>query len=417
MSANTGTNDYRALVCIMLKGGVDGHDMILPVNQSSYDSFKALRSELLDAYGDTRQRSSILRLPSDSLPAWGMPPELESIHRLTTLGQASLVANVGPRAGPINRRSFIRRTARIPPRLFSHNDQQSTWLSLKPSGQNYGWGGFFVDAMIAANPKNDISFSAITTQEDEVFLSGINAKAYRVHLGNAPSSELFERYNRKTELQGLFEDFITPDESALKVLEETASSEQRSAMSMNNAFATAMQSAPERDFNIRTNNSISKQLYSVLKVINAQQSLATSKQIFIVTLPGFDTHSGQASRLSNLFKELDSAVGEFYDNIKLMNLDNKVTLFTTSEFGRTLTSNGNGTDHGWGNHHFMVGGLAKQKALWGEIPPVTLRHSLDAGRGRLIPSMSIEEYAGALGQWWGLSKEALNDIWSEMNSG
>jgi uncharacterized protein (DUF1501 family) len=135
--------------------------------------------------------------------------------------------------------------------------------------------------------------------------------------------------------------------------------------------------------------------------------MGVSRQIFLVGMGGFDTHSGQASWLPNLLRGMNDAFVAFNDRLAEFGYSDKVTLFTASDFGRTLSVNCDGTDHGWGGHHLVMGGAVNGGDIYGEVPPSVLGNERDAGQGRLIPTISVEEYAASLGRWFGLSTEEL----------
>jgi len=413
LSQSSSKKGYKALVCLMLKGGFDGHDLIIPTGQSAYNNYRSLRPELLDEYGDKRARSSLLTPDSTSFDGVALPPELAKVHSLINRKQATVVANVGPLIKPTTRTNFKKNKQQLPKRLFSHNDQIATWLSGQPEGAGYGWGGFFIDAMLANNAESSPEFSAITTSGEEVFLSGATSRAYRVKNGSAPRSSFFKGYKNNRKLRQELRQFAGMEDVSGD-LEATTGWAQAQATQMNTAFRQALSKAPKTNLITDKETALSKQLFSVLKTINARRSLNTQQQIFIVSVPGFDTHSGQAERLSDRWQMIDDAISDFYTDLSMLGLSDDVTLFTASEFGRTLTSNGDGTDHGWGNHHLMIGGAAKGRDLIGEIPPSELGHRQDAGRGRLIPTTSVEQYASILGRWWGLSDRDLSRIWSEL---
>jgi len=404
---------YKALVCLMLKGGFDGHDLLIPTSATAYNNYRSLRAELLDEYGDSRRQSSLLTPDSTSFRNFALPPELAKLHSLINAKQATVIANVGPLKEPTTRKAFKGGKVNLPKRLFSHNDQIATWLSGQPEGDGYGWGGFFIDAMLANNPETSTEFSAITTSGEEVFLSGMTSRAYRVANGAAPRSSFFKGYENNRQLREELRHFSGLQEFSGN-LEATTGWAQAEATTKNKSFRQALRGAPKNKLRTHRDNTLSKQLYSVLKTINARRSLNAQQQIFIVSVPGFDTHSGQAERLSDRWRMIDDAITNFYTDLSMLGLSDDVTLFSASEFGRTLTSNGDGTDHGWGNHHFIVGGAAKGRELIGEVPPSELKHRQDAGRGRLIPTTSIEQYASLLGKWWGLSDANLQAIWRQL---
>ena len=148
----------------------------------------------------------------------------------------------------------------------------------------------------------------------------------------------------------------------------------------------------------------------------ARRQLGVARQIFSVDLGGFDTHSNQATTLPQLQQQMSAAITSFYSALQELGLENQVTLFTASDFGRTLAVNDDGTDHGWGGHHFVIGGAVQGRQIIGAMPPPTFGHNQDAGNGRLIPTTSVDQYAAALGSWWGASDSALSEIFPNLKN-
>jgi uncharacterized protein (DUF1501 family) len=150
------------------------------------------------------------------------------------------------------------------------------------------------------------------------------------------------------------------------------------------------------------------QLRTVAQTIAVRETLGVARQVFFVGLHGFDTHSAQATNLPALQQDLGDSIAAFYTATEELGIANEVTTFTAADFGRTLTVNGDGTDHGWGGHHFVVGGAVNGGDIYGDIPVSQLGHGQDAGNGRLIPSASVEQFAAPLGSWFGLNEDELN---------
>jgi uncharacterized protein (DUF1501 family) len=171
----------------------------------------------------------------------------------------------------------------------------------------------------------------------------------------------------------------------------------------NTALAAALAMAPPLTTTFPASNSLATQLAMVAKIISASAELGAKRQVFMVSLGGFDTHSGQDTTHPALLTQLAGAIDAFQKAMVELNAAQKVTLFTASDFGRTLTVNGDGTDHGWGGHHFVIGGAVKGKRVVGNYPDLTLNGPTDAGNGRLIPTTSVEQYAATLATWMGVS--------------
>ena len=418
------TSGYKALVCVFFKGGVDGHDMVMPFDQPSYDSYSDIRAALMAHHSrlsgiSNRRLEDLLPL---SLPdpnnfgsrRFALPPSLSRLHSLFENGNAAIVGNVGPLIEPTNRTSFLNENVELPKRLFSHNDQQATWMSLSPEGQAIGWGGKFADAALRANANGNPVFSAISLSGNEIFLIGEEARQYQLTTDGAPTVRELEIGHfrglayQSDELQGLLDDHydgegILTDNLFKRDLINIHERSNEANGLFNEAFGGGG--------NISTvfpRGRLSDQLKTVAETIAIRNQLNVSRQVFIVSLGGFDTHGDQATRLPALQAQFSEAIGAFYDSTVELGIQDDVTLFTASDFGRTLSVNTSGTEHGWGGHQFIVGGAVNGGAIYGDMPESVLDHDQDSGHGRLIPTTSVEQMAAPLGRWFGLNDDELN---------
>lgn len=403
------TSGYKALVCVFLLGGMDGHDTLLPYDQASYDRYAEIRSGFIGAYGGSRDRANLLALSPDNASEFdgrefALPPQLSGLHGLFQNGNAAIAGNVGPLIQPTSKSLFEADAVALPPRLFSHNDQQSTWQSSSPEGAQFGWGGRFADAAIAAGANPTQAFSNITTLGNELFLTGETATPYQVGLGGAATIDVLDAFTNEGSAAALavLQHFRAANFMGTNLLEldmasaALASYEANTLYNEASASATALNTQFPQSF-------LGQQLSSVARTISIRDSLQAKRQVFFVGIGGFDTHDGQASALPALHSQIDGAVTAFFSATQEMGVDQDVTLFTASEFGRTLAENGNGTDHGWGGHHFVVGGGVQGRQILGEVPVADFGHDQDSGGGRLIPTTAVEQLSAPLGRWFGLT--------------
>ena len=415
------TSGYKALVCVFLFGGMDGHDVVLPYDTFNYDRYTDIRSALLNDYnnlegGSTRARDRLLPLNLDnsgdfSGRQFALPPELGPIHQLIDRGDGAIVSNVGPLVTPLTREEFRSRSVPRPPRLFSHNDQQSVWMSSQPEGANFGWGGRFADMAIASAGNSDATFTAVSASGNTVFLSGEIVGPFEV--GSNGPEEIAglgeDTFYGSASLPQLFEDHLKSENDALSHLLQRdfvnvvdrsidANRALRESFSQSPAFSTAF-----------PNSRLGRQLQVVARIISLRQTLGVSRQIFFVSTGGFDTHSNQATSMPRLQTQIAEGMRAFYDATEEMGVSNDVTSFTASDFGRTLTVNRDGTDHGWGGHHFVIGGGVRGNRMLGDFPEPVLGHNLDSNNGRLIPTTSVDQFAATLGSWFGLNDGELGD--------
>lgn len=412
------TNGYKALVCVFLFGGLDNHDVILPYDQPSYDQFVRLRSSLVAQQSATRARSALLPItPISPTVLQGrqvaLPPEMPQLKALFDQRRLAIVGNVGPLIEPVTRGRFESGAARLPPRLFSHNDQQATWQSSMPEGAQFGWGGLFADAVLASGANNgSTQFATIATEEVGPFLTGRNAVPYRVSASGAARLDFLDDYyadvasERAAFLSAVRSQLSASSYRGNHILEQDMAAAFTTGLATNRAYDQARSNG--RPLNtIFPESPLAGQLRAVAETINVRNELNANRQIFFVGMGGFDTHSGQAASLPRLLSQIDGALASFNAAMGELGLSQEVTLFTASDFGRTLAVNGDGTDHGWGGHYFVLGGAVNGGELYGSVPPPAFGHDQDSGSGRLIPSLAVEQYASELGRWFGLSNGEL----------
>ncbi len=409
---------YKALVCVFLFGGMDCHDTVIPYDVASYNTFAALRSSLLANYaaipGASRARGNLLPITPVTANFGGrqfaLPPEMGAMHQLFEQGKAAIVGNVGPLIQPTTRADFLTSGSTLPARLFSHNDQQSTWMSFAPEGSQLGWGGRFGDAAAGANANLENIFTQISVAGNTVFLSGESVSPYQVSVNGVPSIALLERPASEVPpvLKGILHDhFAAAGINRSNFFEQDFVNLSQVSFAANDLLDAALRAAP--NFNtVFPASPLGAQLNAVARTMAVRDQLGTARQVFFVATGGFDTHSDQATTLPQLQRDISDSMMAFFNATQELGIANDVTAFTNADFGRTLTVNGDGTDHGWGAHHFVVGGAVNGGDIYGDIPTADLGHSQDSGNGRLIPTTSVEQFAAPLGAWFGLNESELH---------
>lgn len=413
------TSGYKALVCVFLFGGMDSYDTVIPYDQPSYEAFASMRSTLMSQYesaNNPRTPDTLLRLtPSNAAELggreFGLPREMAGMHAAFQSGNAAIVANVGPLLEPTDRAAIIAGTARLPRQLFSHNDQASTWMSSQPEGAQYGWGGRFADAALASNANASPIFTAMSASGNAVWLSGDNTRQYQLSLDGPPQVTALQYPPYlgvpSMELASVIEaHFRNQGVTSANLFEQDVTNAMRRALDANAQYGDALDEVGE----IQTQfpqGYFAAQLRAVAQSISLRTVLGASRQIFFVGIGGLDTHSAQARELPEIQLELDTAITAFMNAMGEIGAQNDVTLFTASDFGRSLTINGDGTDHGWGGHQFVLGGAVNGGRIYGQMPEYGFEHAQDSGQGRLIPTTSVEQFAAPLGRWFGLTESEL----------
>ncbi len=422
------TTGYKALVCVFLFGGMDCHDTVLPYDQASHDQYASLRRTLMNEYnglqgGSSRTIARLLALNPSNAAAFGgrqfaLPEALSPVHQLFNSGQAAIVGNVGPLLEPMNRAQWRNGGARAPDRLFSHNDQQSTWMAAAPEGASFGWGGRLADMAIASRANTNASFTAVSVSGNTVYLNGQEATGFSLGTNGPAQIRAIDRpglYNSQA-LPGQIADLVQDAPNArVNLFERDVATIHRRSIALNRDLEVAL-SAQAPFQTVFPASGLAQQMQAVARMIAARSTLGVSRQIYFVSTGGYDTHSSQAPTLTGLHNTLAGAMRAFYDATVELGVENDVTAFTASDFGRTLAVNGDGTDHGWGGHHFVVGGAVNGNRILGDIPPPEVNHDQDSGSGRLIPTVAVEQFAASLASWFGLTAGEIQDALPNVGS-
>ncbi len=419
--------DYKALVCIFLYGGNDHWNTVVPYDTTNYGLYSALRSSGGIALERDTLANTVLAATAAGGKQYALHPTMAGLAGLFNAGKTAVQLNVGPLVVPVTKTQYEgsnRALYPLPPKLFSHNDQQSVWQSSSPEGSTIGWGGNMADLALSSNGTGSL-FTCMSVTGNAVFLSGDDALAYQVSLGGAVkirsiSDNVFGSSAVKDTIRQLVQ------QTRSDVLEnEYNRVAQRSIAaegSINGGIAATAAAAggSTGEFapfaGIPNTNQLAAQLKMVARLVAARTSLSTKRQVFFVSMGGFDLHDNLLAGHATNMTRVSEAMSAFYQTTVNLGVADKVTSFTASDFGRTLTSNGDGSDHGRGGHHFVVGGAVKGKAFYGTPPPVSVGSGSGAedqwhlGQGRLLPSTSVDQYAATLASWFGVEPNELAGI-------
>jgi len=412
-SGVSGFSDYKALVCVFLSGGNDSWNMIVPTSQSEYDAYNASRGGSGNN-GLAIERSSLLEISGNTDGvSYGFHPSMPEMRDLYNDGQCAVIANVGPLVEPTTVRQFRDRTVALPPELFSHNDQEGQWHSLRGDAiLASGWGGRVADVLSSqlggqALPTN-ISLSGTT-----LFQAGNSSVPYVMgRTGTTP----FAGFTPGSSLSNAFQNIANAEYP--NIYQRGFSSVQQRALefsdlvnaSLDNAISFEALPDGNEDVDDEGGSILSSQLRTVAKIISQQSQLSMSRQIFYVRLGGFDTHDNQNVEQPILLSQVSSALSAFYDAMVEIGMQDAVTAYTNSDFGRSLSSNGDGSDHGWGGLHLAVGGSIRGGQIYGDYPSLALGNELDLGRGRIVPTTSCDQYAATLASWFGVNQQNLATV-------
>ena len=403
-------NDYRALVCVFLYGGNDHGNTLIPYDAAGHAEYAKVRGAL--AIGRAELNAVQLAPVLQGGRQFALAPSLSALKPFFDAGKMAVQLNGGPLVQPTTLAQYNARAVPLPPKLFSHNDQQSVWQSAAAEGAVRGWGGAMGDLALAANGQS--LFTCMSVTGNAVFLAGRDAVSYQIGpkgaiaINGVVTEPLYDSPACRDALRTL----IT--QSRPHVLENEYNRITTRSIDAQKTLTGALAGTPNFDALLPDvdaasgqKRALNRQLKMVARLIAAGRGMGIKRQVFMVSLGGFDTHDNLKERHPALLRQVGDAMAGFQRSIDSMGVGAGVTTFTASEFGRTLSSNGDGSDHGWGAHHLVLGGAVKGGAYYGNAPQIALGGPEDTGQGRLLPTTSVDQFAATLGRWFGVSDTEL----------
>jgi uncharacterized protein (DUF1501 family) len=425
--------DYKALVCIFLQGGNDSNNLVLPTIQAEYDNYAAIRTPVLAIPQNTIL--PIASLNSDG-HEYGLHPSCPELQTLFAEGKLAILFNTGTLVFPLTRTQYRSGALSKPPQLFSHADQVTQWQTSVPDQPPLtGWGGRCADLLAAVQPNAPISLS-VTLSGANTFEIGNTVSQYSVSTGGAISLSGVNgaRLTALTNVLGQ----LYPNLQAQAYAGVAKHSIDTAAL-LNNAIApTASAGYWTVPFpatitppagGVAFNSVLSPQLQMVARLIEAgHRPLANGgfgmkRQIFFCQVGGYDLHTNQTpgpgqttiGSHANLLAELSQSMLAFQRAMEQLGLPGNVTAFTASDFGRTFPSNGQGSDHGWGSHHLILGGAVKGQRTYGTFPTLAVNGPDDTSTGRWIPSTACDQYFATLASWFGVDTGNLATVFPNLD--
>ncbi len=400
--------DYKALVCLLLSGGSDSHNMLIPRGNSEHSEYLTTRSNL------AIPKSEILSINHQFIGGkkYGVHPEMPRIKSMFNASELAFIANVGTLVEPVTKAKYQSNNALLPLGLYSHSDQSKLWQTGRPGERSpHGWGGRIADLMLSQNGNENISMS-ITLSGNNFFQNGYNTSQYAVSpIGNAGLTGYDKDYPYFQTRNLAIDNML--DRDYADIYEKTYADTFRKSKDGNAEYKAALDAVPEFATSF-SSHELSQQFKIVARTIAARQTLGFSRQTFFIDFRGWDHHDDVILRQSEKLPFLDNALDEFNSVLKELGVHNDVTTFTGSDFGRTLTSNGDGSDHAWGGNVMVMGGSVNGAHIYGDYPSLELNNSQMLNRGIMIPSASASEYFAELAMWFGVSSGDLIDLFPDL---
>jgi uncharacterized protein (DUF1501 family) len=409
VAAQVPTNEYRALVCLFLNGGNDSFNMLAPRgNDGGYAEYAAIRQDL------ALPQNALLPINPLGYTGrqLGVHPGMPELQTLFENGDAAFVANVGTLIQQVTKAEYVAGSKPLPLGLFSHSDQIEQWQTSMPDQRSgIGWAGRAADLLHSLNATQSVSMN-ISLSGSNVFQTGNDVFEYAITENGATALTGYKKNWQSggslDQVRGAAVDGMLAREYS-NLLQRSFARAERSAVDAYDLFTNATSGSLPAGANFANAQSptLVKQMQMIVKAIAGRSALGATRQTFFVSVGGWDHHDEVLNNQAAMLPIVSQAVGAFYNALVALGLQNNVTLFLASDFGRTLTSNGRGSDHAWGGNVFAVGGAVHGRRIHGTYPDLYAGNPLDVGRGRLIPTTSVDAYFAELALWLGVPKSSL----------
>ena len=409
-AATGGSGDYKALVCLYFGGGADSFNMVVPRSGPQYQDY-------------VNTRSNLALLTDDILPVsplnisgieYGFHPAMANLKSLFDQGKLCFVNNIGTLRAPTTKDAFYNEEVPLPLGLFSHSDQSNQWQTAIPSERQIkGWAGRISDLLLDSNPNQKISMN-ISFNGTNTFQSSNGNVEFTVSNYGVTGLTGYGEMNEPSPWRSKAIDDMMA-RSYNDPFKDTYAGVFKQSLESSLEFQNALDAVPE--FTTEFSDSyLSGSFKMIAKIIAAREKLGFKKQIFFIDYGGWDNHDELLENQRYLLSEVDNAIFEFHNVLQEIDMLNEVTTFSMSEFGRTLTSNGNGTDHAWGGNVFAMGGAVNGNRFYGDYPTLTLDSDLDIGGGVLIPTTASDLYFAELGLWFGVNPSDLTSVFPNLSN-
>lgn len=398
--------DHKALVCIFLHGGNDNSNTVVPFESNAYAAYQAARPAI------ALPQTSLLPLSLTGLagPQLGLNPALAALKPLVDAGRCAILANVGTLAWPTTLAQYKARTVQTPLGLFSHSDQQTSWQTALPTrSSSTGWFGRLADLTTSTYNAGAGVSMCMSLAGNNIMEAGASVVQYQVTTQGPVLIDTMDSSHWRYDAAMAAAMARLLAEPRTHMLEQAYTTVGSRAIATGQRAKDALAAAPALS-TIFPTSGLGAQLRMVARLIAARAGLGHRRQIFFVGHGGYDFHDNLVDNQTARLTELANAMAAFHAATVELGVASNVTAFTASDFGRGLQSNGRGSDHGWGSHHFILGGAVSGNRLYGQWPTVALGGPEDIGQGRLLPTTPVDRYAATLARWFGASAGDLATV-------
>ncbi len=395
--------DYKALVCVFLFGGNDSYNMLVPRSNTEYNVYAASRQNMAITQADLLPINPLTPDGAD----YGLHPMMADVQTLFETNRAAFISNVGPLIEPTTKDQYQNQSVLLPPQLFSHNDQQDQWSSLRGVNQSKtGWAGRLAD-LIRTNVTDQQMATNVSLFGNTLLQSADETVAYVMGSEGPIPFTGFDNTTAGQAQRAAFERVLNANYGS--IYERGFAEVQRRAVASADLIGNALAGAPILN-TVFPISQLGAQLNTVARLIAVRDTLQMQRQIFFVATGGFDSHDDQLLNQPELLGGVSEAMAAFYNATVELGVSDMVTSFTQSDFARTLTSNGDGTDHAWGGNQLVIGDAVAGREMYGIYPRLELDGPDDVSGGRIIPTTSADQYAATLSRWFGISDADLATV-------
>jgi uncharacterized protein (DUF1501 family) len=451
--------DYKALICIFLQGGNDSNNLIIPTIPAEWQNYATIRTPVLaipNTDGGPATALALNDLTQDG-HTYGFHPAAPELQSLFNNGTLAVVFNVGTLVYPVTKAQYTAGSVALPPQLFSHADQQVQWqTSIPDRPPTTGWGGRCADLLDAYNPKNgnnDVLSLCISLAGSNTYEVGATTQQYAVSSsGVVALNTALGPTSAQAAQQANLNNLLGIDAIQQNMLVDNYALALEHALASGSGLTTALKASPMSKYwstfptTVTVPNgggtftsSMLAQMKMVAEIIEAGYrpgGLGMKRQIFFVQVGGYDLHTGQTdnagatttnnakviigaqaslfAELSQSINALNNAMAEIGTQYSDSAFTQRVTAFTSSDFGRTLPSNSLGSDHGWGSHHLVFGGAVQGQRTYGTFPALVVGGPDDTSTGRWIPTTAVDQYAATLANWFGIDSTNMSTVFPNL---